>query len=375
MLDKTISEVGKTLGLGDSIQTIAKELLLKIFDPKAGGFQAFVDRLAAVSGTDLSHYLAMFNDDLARMPENDVSQVLGLDAISKIASSCSINNASVITAASALLPKLLNYIAPGGVIDTNIPAAISEYSPALSQMAGVHNSELINPSPLAASIEKTVIFDPVPPTVSQRNWITPVLVLALLSWFGWNWINKNSTKVATHIEIDQKVQPSKFTDTTSAPNQENRLEKNEAPSDSAPSDSARAALSPAILERKPQDSGPRFVKSVPSRLQINNLSGKITVAGTVSDQTTKDAILFNLKDVFGTQNVSGDLEIDERAIPPKWTGKLSAVVPNLSTPGLSISMIGDSIKIGGELPKATLNTLMLKIKDSLGQGFSIAAEL
>lgn len=395
MLENTISDLGKSLGLGDKIDNIAKELLLIMFNPNSGGFQAFADKIAEVSGTNLSHYLAMFSGDHSRMPENDIIELLGLKAISQMTSDCGLSNSKLITSISALMPKLLNFIAPGGVIDTHIPASIASYSPALAKIVQAQSKDAETEGLIADLNKDAALPESELPEVLRRisgltNWAIPIFLLVFFSWIGWTWINRQPERIALKANFnssqESKIIPSPALAEGHSPADHEELHSQDTSSslliESAKDDSARAALLPEVIEsaalnQKKQETSnlsPKQIGLKTPSLKLQNNSGRIIFSGTVADEETKNSILRDLNLTFGADLLRGELTVDDRVGSSKWREKLPGILPELKTEGITFAFLGETIRIGGSVPRATLNSSMLKANKSLGQGFSIATD-
>lgn len=408
MLANMVAEVGRNLGLGDSIQIIARELLIKIFDPAQGGLTHFAERIKNISGSDFATYLRNNHDEQSRLPESDVTQLLGRDTIASIASSASINNSSVITAASALLPKILNTICPDGRIPSAIPLMLKDYNPILANFDRL-KPELVTSDEAALKAAQALSANAAMDSASEVrasrvqhvSWIVPALVLALLAWSGWRWISQRQTQVARTEQTQQSAAPQTANGTESvsqavqesqqgkASLTEDEIHKNlvdaPVPQRQQP-ESARAALAPKLLEQEsavqiakmdpqiPQRIVSGTVKT-PSTLSLRNANSRILISGIVPDESLKQSMLGSMSAIFGSNAVDGEILVDPNASIPNWMGKLSAIAPELKVKGLRIEMKGDTIKIGGDLPRQSLNSLLTKLQNILGPGFLVATEL
>jgi outer membrane protein OmpA-like peptidoglycan-associated protein/uncharacterized protein YidB (DUF937 family) len=113
--------------------------------------------------------------------------------------------------------------------------------------------------------------------------------------------------------------------------------------------------------------------TVNSRLSVSNVNGKINFSGVAPDEQTRQTILNHLRNLFGAENISGDITIDPRAKSAPWLNDLSAALPALKRPGAELSFDGDSINVGGPIAENTRNEMVAKLKSVYGDSFKIGS--
>lgn len=112
--------------------------------------------------------------------------------------------------------------------------------------------------------------------------------------------------------------------------------------------------------------------SLPARLALSNTNGKLEYSGVISDEKTRTRILGQLQAVFGTSNLSGQLDVDPRIATAQWLPHLGALLKELELPGTDVLLEGTAIRVGGSLSQVDRSQLLSSIKDSFGPDFSIS---
>ena len=112
------------------------------------------------------------------------------------------------------------------------------------------------------------------------------------------------------------------------------------------------------------------VPTVPPKLDVSNVSGKVQYTGVVADERTRGSILTSLKNVFGEDNISGDIAIDPHAGPATWLDKLEQALEKFKIPGLEALFQGNSISLGGLLPQADLDAIKASLQSIFGTGYT-----
>jgi OmpA-OmpF porin, OOP family len=110
--------------------------------------------------------------------------------------------------------------------------------------------------------------------------------------------------------------------------------------------------------------------TVQPKLGVSNIGGKIQYTGAVADENTRGSILTSLKNVFGEGNISGNIAIDPNAGPATWLGKLDQAFEKFKIPGVEALFEGNSISLGGLLPKADLDAVKASLQSIFGTGFT-----
>jgi outer membrane protein OmpA-like peptidoglycan-associated protein/uncharacterized protein YidB (DUF937 family) len=122
-----------------------------------------------------------------------------------------------------------------------------------------------------------------------------------------------------------------------------------------------ATTPPAVTQTAP---------TVQPKLGVSNIGGKIQYTGVVADEKTRGSILTSLKNVFGEGNISGDIAVNPNAGPATWLDKLEQAFEKFKIPGIEALFEGNSISLGGLLPKADLDAIKASLQSIFGTGYT-----
>ncbi|MGQ3676319.1 OmpA family protein [Xanthobacter sp. TB0139] len=104
----------------------------------------------------------------------------------------------------------------------------------------------------------------------------------------------------------------------------------------------------------------------PARLSLRALGDKILYRGSVPTTADADSVKATLAQIFGANNLSGDLRVDPRYQTPGWLSKLGEILGLLKSPGFNISFNGPDLNIRSLLPGVDQTALVEKLKALLG---------
>jgi OmpA-OmpF porin, OOP family len=130
---------------------------------------------------------------------------------------------------------------------------------------------------------------------------------------------------------------------------------------SRPAEKKVETMTPAVTQTAP---------TVQPKLGVSNIGGKIQYTGVVADERTRGSILTSLKNVFGEGNISGDIAVNPNAGPATWLDKLGQALEKLKIPGVEALFEGNSISLGGLLPKADLDGIKASLQSIFGTGYT-----
>lgn len=188
--DFVLSELQSKFGLsGGSASTLLSSFLTYINEQTAG-LRGLLDRFKMAGLADsVSSWFG--GTPKAITPEN-VETALGKNTVSNIASRAGLSAATTASALAFMLPKLVQRIAPGGQIPSQLPAEFSSY--------------LSNPTGVASRAKDVVYADErALGRPRARNLLWPILgVLLALFFLLWLW-NRNAAR-STRFNIDEQVQ-------------------------------------------------------------------------------------------------------------------------------------------------------------------------
>ena len=129
-------------------------------------------------------------------------------------------------------------------------------------------------------------------------------------------------------------------------------------------------------EKKVETTTPAVTQTAPAvqpKLGVSNIGGKIQYTGVVADEKTRGSILTSLKNVFGEGNISGNIALDPNAGPATWLDKLELALEKFKIPGVEALFEGNSISVGGLLPKADLDAIKASLQSIFGTGYTVGA--
>ena len=129
-------------------------------------------------------------------------------------------------------------------------------------------------------------------------------------------------------------------------------------------------------EKKVETTTPVVTQTAPAvqpKLGVSNIGGKIQYTGVVADEKTRGSILTSLKNVFGEGNISGNIALDPNAGPATWLDKLGLALEKFKIPGVEALFEGNSISVGGLLPKADLDAIKASLQSIFGTGYTVGA--
>ncbi|MGQ3672857.1 OmpA family protein [Xanthobacter sp. TB0136] len=104
----------------------------------------------------------------------------------------------------------------------------------------------------------------------------------------------------------------------------------------------------------------------PARLSLRELGNKVIFGGAVPDSASADTIKQTLADVFGAENISGDLSVDPRYQAPGWLTRLGEFLGLVKSPGLNVVLDGSDVDIRAISPNVDRTSLLEKLKALFG---------
>jgi OmpA-OmpF porin, OOP family len=115
------------------------------------------------------------------------------------------------------------------------------------------------------------------------------------------------------------------------------------------------------------------VPAVQPKLGVSNVGGKIQYTGVVADEKTRGSVLTSLRNVFGEGNISGNIAVNPNAGPATWLNKLDQALEKFKIPGVEALFEGNSISVGGLVPKADLDGIKASLQSIFGNGYTFGA--
>ena len=314
-IDSAIDDIASRFGLGAKSGQLVSEVV-NLMTGSPGGISGFIDKFRSAGlRTEVASWLGA--SDGTALAGSAVERALGSAALGGIASRLGLGSSVVATAIGYLLPKLVGYITPGGVIPSGIPTSLSGYLRAQPIQTTTRRVEQIAPRAI------NVIHD----APHLGRWLIPLVAgLGVLGLF-WYLLsgNQQAPVVATSTPVPTAQLP------------------------------------------------PAPIPSVPAHLALTNDDGIITYSGTVHDESTRTSIMDALKGVYGADKVRGDITINANAGPAPWLVDLRTALEHLKTPGVQAVFDGNSLKVGGLIGDADRDGMIASLRQALPTGLVFGA--
>jgi outer membrane protein OmpA-like peptidoglycan-associated protein/uncharacterized protein YidB (DUF937 family) len=166
MFDALVRDIAQRFGLGDKAKDLLGELLALIFDDKNGGIAGLLARFRQQGLGDL--FASWLGGTQTKPAEpRDIEAALGPGTLSGIADRLGIGRDTAVAASTAMLPRLIGLLTPGGQLPSGIPAAASTF------LGGWRGGD----APRAA-----VAAAPSSMAPGWLKWLALVLLVLLLGW-------------------------------------------------------------------------------------------------------------------------------------------------------------------------------------------------
>jgi OmpA-OmpF porin, OOP family len=338
IIDPLLQEATERFSLGNGASPLFSSLLSLIVNPQNGGIAGFFSRFQQAGlGNLVSSWMG--NGENNPVSANQLEQVLGGETLGRLAASAGLPMAAATPAIAFMLPKLMSFLTPDGVIPSVIPAWASAYLPAsLSGLAAPATSSFDRTTERNytanypdAGVETSrrssaAVIDRQPVELERKEgggwwkWLLPLLLLGLLGWLFAQFLGRKPEPAIAPV--------------TSAPT---------------------APAAPAATE-------------VNSSLSLNNVDGTMQYSGVVRDDATKTTILDNLKQAFGDK-VKGDITVNPAAKAAAWLPGLGGALAAMNLPGAALNIDGNAINLGGNLPAGDKTAMLDKLKSAFGSQF------
>ena len=310
MLNSIIREAATRFNFGDKAPQFVRLLVDGIFDDSQGGFTGLQRRFQQAGLGDL------FASWIGRTPEDNTLQpdqfneAYGDSQVHSISNKLGVPPASVNLAGAWLLPKIIGLLTRDGVIPTARPANYDSW--------------------FAAPAAATATTASAPVAASGSNiwkWIIPLLLI-LAAIFLFRSCQKNNVETV-------------------------------APATTTPAATQPATPPPAAEKLQPQ-------------FNFANTDGNVAISGRLATEDEKKRLVDRIKEVFGTDKVTGDITVDANTLPSNWVDKLIAAMPDLKANGLKFGFDGDKLNIDTSgLPEDQRLELSRKLRTAF-TGFEIS---
>ncbi len=190
-LDAILAEAGDQFGISTAKSTSLLSNLIAMITETPGGLGGFLARFRKVGlGEMVSSWLTSASP--APLSTASLEATVGRGAIDKVASQAGLPASTAASALAFMLPKVIQRLAPGGVIPTHLPPDILAY-------AGSATSAVAAGTRRAAYATEDAVR-----RSSAPAWRWPLLVLLAIGFIGyWIW---NSRLVATNATFNSEEQ-------------------------------------------------------------------------------------------------------------------------------------------------------------------------
>jgi outer membrane protein OmpA-like peptidoglycan-associated protein/uncharacterized protein YidB (DUF937 family) len=185
-MDLVLNEVETRFGMTGGNATSLLSSLLGYINDQGSGLKGFLDRFKQVGlGDSVSSW---FGGAAKPISADNVEKAIGSNALNTIASRAGLSAATAASALAFMLPKVVNKMAPGGVVPTHIPSEFASY--------------LSGPTAAVASGARQA-YDAGERVVGRNRFLWLVAGLVLLAIFGIWLATRNTVQTAAFNLADQ----------------------------------------------------------------------------------------------------------------------------------------------------------------------------
>lgn len=189
-LDMVLNEVESKFGLTGGNATSLLSSLLALINEQSGGLGGLLDRFKRAGlGDTVSAWLS---GDAKVVGAEQLEGALGRSTIDGIASKAGLSFSAAVSALGFMLPKLIQKLAPGGVLPTRLPSDVTSY------LTGP--TAAVTPSARQAMY----VAEKVTEKTGLARFLWPLLgLLALLLLGVWLWNGRDSAKTTVFNAEEQ----------------------------------------------------------------------------------------------------------------------------------------------------------------------------
>jgi outer membrane protein OmpA-like peptidoglycan-associated protein/uncharacterized protein YidB (DUF937 family) len=189
-LDSVLTDVGSQLGISTSSAGALMSGLLSLINQDAGGLSGFLDRFRRAGVGNL--VTSWLGGDAKAVSTDAIESALGHDTISQMASRAGLSFSTALSAVSLMVPKLVQRIAPGGMIPSRLSSEFVPY------MAG--------PGAAGARQGTAAAEDTTAKAGGMSLYLWPVLGALLLVGLLTMWLSNPETVNHVAFNADEQVQ-------------------------------------------------------------------------------------------------------------------------------------------------------------------------
>jgi outer membrane protein OmpA-like peptidoglycan-associated protein/uncharacterized protein YidB (DUF937 family) len=189
-IDLVLTEVQSRFGLSDAKASSLLSGLLSFITQQSGGVSGFIERFKnAGLGDVLSSW---FSGTTRNLTTDQVESVLGSGAVNHLAAKIGVSTTTASSAIALMLPKVLQSIAPAGVVPTRLPSELMSYISGPTAAAAAGTRQAMYAAERAA--EKTGL----------ARYVWPLLALLTLALGLWIW-GRSGTAKETGFNVQEQV--------------------------------------------------------------------------------------------------------------------------------------------------------------------------
>ena len=189
--DAVLAEASNQFGISSTKTTSLLSGLLAMINEMPGGLGAFVDRLRKSGlGEFVSTWLG--GGEPRPISSTSLEAAMGRDSIEKLASRAGLSYSTAASALAFMVPKLINRLAPGGVIPTHFSSEVLAYANSATSAVAAGTRQAVY------ATESAVKKAGVP------AWLWPLLALLAVFLLGyWLWNSREPAKNAAWNAAEQ----------------------------------------------------------------------------------------------------------------------------------------------------------------------------
>ncbi len=183
--DAVLAEASNQFGISGAKTTSLVSGLLAMINDTPGGLGAFLDRLRKSGlGDFVSSWLG--SGEPRPISSTSLEAAIGRDSIDKLASRAGLSYSTAASALAFMVPKLINRLAPGGVIPTHFSSDVLAFANSATSAVAAGTRQA------AYATERAVKKAGVP------VWLWPLLALLVVLLLGyWLWSSREPAKNAS----------------------------------------------------------------------------------------------------------------------------------------------------------------------------------
>jgi|SRR5271165_260700 len=180
--DAVLAEASNQFGISSTKTTSLLSGLLAMVNDMPGGLGAFIDRLRKSGlGDFVSSWLG--SGEPRPISSTSLEAAIGRDSIDKLASRAGLSYSTAASALAFMVPKLVNRLAPGGVVPTQFSSEVLAYANSATSAVASGTRQA------AYATEQAVKKAGVP------AWLWPLLALLAVFLLGyWLWSSREPAK-------------------------------------------------------------------------------------------------------------------------------------------------------------------------------------